>query len=160
MAKELRHQIDHPLWRVACDAVLWLSSAALGFTFGIALGNVVRGVPIGADGYFRLPLLHVLNWYALLVGTFGFAVLVLGLLAAWSLGYPLLGFLQGAGANWLLASLVLRRRRGSTRDHVKTRWRVSDPSQKLLSHVIFIQLHFYFIHQKYYFLYFKKIFTF
>lgn len=34
-------------------------------------------------------------------------VLVLGLLAAWSLGYPLLGFLQGATSNWLLVSLVL-----------------------------------------------------
>src|SRR5262249_47260192 len=30
------------------------------------------------------------------------AVLVLGLTAAWSIGYPLLGFLQGAHSNWLL----------------------------------------------------------
>jgi uncharacterized membrane protein len=35
------------------------------------------------------------------------AVLVLGLLTAWLGGYPLLGFLQGASANWLLASLLL-----------------------------------------------------
>jgi hypothetical protein len=35
------------------------------------------------------------------------AVLVLGLLAAWLGGHPLLGVLQGARANWLLASLVL-----------------------------------------------------
>jgi uncharacterized membrane protein len=34
-------------------------------------------------------------------------VLVLGLLAAWLGGYPLLGMLQGASTNWLLASLVL-----------------------------------------------------
>lgn len=34
-------------------------------------------------------------------------VLLLGLLAAWGLGYPLLGFLQGGSANWLLVSLVL-----------------------------------------------------
>jgi uncharacterized membrane protein len=35
------------------------------------------------------------------------AVLVLGLLAAWLGGYPLLGALQGARTNWLLLSLVL-----------------------------------------------------
>jgi hypothetical protein len=35
------------------------------------------------------------------------AVLVLGLLAAWLGGHPLLGALQGARANWLLASLAL-----------------------------------------------------
>src|SRR4051794_28074624 len=35
------------------------------------------------------------------------AVLVLGLLAAWLGRHPLLGVLQGARANWLLASLVL-----------------------------------------------------
>jgi hypothetical protein len=35
------------------------------------------------------------------------AVLVLGLLAAWLGGHPLLGVLQGARANWLLVSLAL-----------------------------------------------------
>jgi uncharacterized membrane protein len=34
-------------------------------------------------------------------------VFVLGLLTAWSAGFPLLGFLQGSSTNWLLASLVL-----------------------------------------------------
>ena len=34
-------------------------------------------------------------------------VIVLGLLTAWSLGFPLLGFLQGGSTNWLLTSLVL-----------------------------------------------------
>ena len=75
LALELRHQVDHPLWRTACDAVFSLSSAALALVFGIALGNVVRGVPLGPDGYFGLPLFHILNWYALLVGVFGLVVL-------------------------------------------------------------------------------------
>jgi hypothetical protein len=35
------------------------------------------------------------------------AVLVLGLLTAWLQGQPILGFLQGATTNWLLASLAL-----------------------------------------------------
>jgi cytochrome bd ubiquinol oxidase subunit II len=72
---ELRHQFENPLWRTACDTVFWLSSAALALVFGVALGNVVRGVPLGPDGYFHLALFHILNWYALLIGLFGLVVL-------------------------------------------------------------------------------------
>jgi cytochrome d ubiquinol oxidase subunit II len=72
---ELRRQIDHPLWHIACDTVFWVSSAALALVFGVALGNVVRGVPLGPDGYFHLPLFSILNWYALLVGAFGLVAL-------------------------------------------------------------------------------------
>jgi cytochrome d ubiquinol oxidase subunit II len=73
---EFRHQFENPLWRTACDTVFWLSSAALALMFGVALGNVVRGVPLGADGYFRMPLFDLLNWYGLLIGLFGLVVLV------------------------------------------------------------------------------------
>jgi cytochrome bd ubiquinol oxidase subunit II len=75
LALELRHQLDNPLWRGACDAVFSLSSAGLALVFGVALGNVVRGVPLGPDGYFHLPLFQILNWYSLLVGVFGLVVL-------------------------------------------------------------------------------------
>jgi cytochrome d ubiquinol oxidase subunit II len=73
---EFRHHFGNPLWRTACDTVFWLSSAALAFMFGVALGNVVRGVPLGPDGYFRAPLFDLLNWYGLLIGLFGLVVLV------------------------------------------------------------------------------------
>jgi cytochrome d ubiquinol oxidase subunit II len=75
LALELRHQLEHPLWHQACDVIYWLASAALAFVLGVALGNVVRGVPLGAGGYFHLTLFHILNWYALLVGLL--AVLVM-----------------------------------------------------------------------------------
>jgi cytochrome bd ubiquinol oxidase subunit II len=75
LALELRHQLDNPLWRSACDVVFSLSSAALALVFGVALGNVVRGVPLTASGYFSLPLFNTLNWYALLIGVFGLVVL-------------------------------------------------------------------------------------
>jgi len=101
LALELRHQIDHPLWRTACDTVFSLSSAALALVFGVALGNVVRGVPLGADGYFSLSLFHILNWYALLVGVFGLVVL-----AAHGARFVVL---RGAGAVATRAALWARR---------------------------------------------------
>jgi cytochrome d ubiquinol oxidase subunit II len=73
---ELRDEVDHPLWRTACDTVFWVASACLALVFGVALGNVVRGVPLGPDGYFHLPLFAILNPYALLVGAFGLVVVV------------------------------------------------------------------------------------
>jgi cytochrome d ubiquinol oxidase subunit II len=99
---EFRHQLDNPLWRIACDTVFWLSSGALAFMFGVALGNVVRGVPLGPDGYFRAPLFELLNWYGLLIGLFGLVVLVAhgaNFLAARASG-PLAARAQGV-ASWL-----------------------------------------------------------
>ncbi len=75
LALELRHQLDNPLWKGACDAVFALASAALALVFGVALGNVVRGVPLNPNGYFSLPLFNTLNGYALLIGLFGLIVL-------------------------------------------------------------------------------------
>src|SRR4051812_22225260 len=75
LALELRHQIHNPLWQSACDAVFCLASGGLAFVFGVALGNIVRGVPLDAEGFFHLSLFETLNWYALLVGLFGFVVL-------------------------------------------------------------------------------------
>jgi len=56
IAIEFRHQIDSPLWKPAWDVVFTLSSGALALFFGVALGNVARGVPIGPDGTFFEPL--------------------------------------------------------------------------------------------------------
>jgi cytochrome bd ubiquinol oxidase subunit II len=75
LALELRHHVDHPLWHQACDAVFCIASAALAFVLGVALGNVVRGVPIGSDGFFQLTLFHILNWYAILVGLLALLVI-------------------------------------------------------------------------------------
>jgi cytochrome d ubiquinol oxidase subunit II len=75
LSLELRHQSENPLWHTACDTVFWLCSAGLAFMFGVALGNVVRGVPLGPDGYFKEPLFALLNWYGALIGLFGLVVL-------------------------------------------------------------------------------------
>lgn len=83
---ELRGHSSDPLWRTLFEALFCLSSALLAFFFGAALGNVVRGVPIGPDGYFFLPLWTnfrtgvnpgILDWYTILGGILALTALSL-----------------------------------------------------------------------------------
>lgn len=74
---ELRHQMDHPMWHSLWDFAFSVSSILLTIFFGAALGNVIRGVPLNADGYFFEPLWTdwrvgtqngILDWYTVLAG--------------------------------------------------------------------------------------------
>ena len=49
---EFRGQWANPLWRAFFDAAFAVSSTLLAFVLGVSLGNVVRGVPLDADGAF------------------------------------------------------------------------------------------------------------
>jgi len=77
LAIELRDHVDNAVWRPFWDTAFAGASLLLAFVFGVALGNVVRGVPLDADGRFFAPLWTdlrvgdapgVLDWYTVLVG--------------------------------------------------------------------------------------------
>jgi cytochrome d ubiquinol oxidase subunit II len=77
IAIEFRTHSDAPLWKPLWDAIFGGASALLALVFGVALGNIVRGVPLDANGYFFLPLWTdfrvgarpgAIDWYTLLVG--------------------------------------------------------------------------------------------
>ncbi|MGB9234407.1 MAG: cytochrome d ubiquinol oxidase subunit II [Terriglobales bacterium] len=74
---EFRVHIDNSIWRDLFDVVFALSSILLCVFLGAALGNVVRGVPLDATGYFFEPLwtnfklgpqTGILDWYTILTG--------------------------------------------------------------------------------------------
>ena len=74
---ELRAHMNNPVWQGFFDVIFSVSSALLAIFFGAALGNVIRGVPLGADGYFfealwtdfRLgPHPGILDWYTVMAG--------------------------------------------------------------------------------------------
>lgn len=99
---ELRHKVEHPLWEELTDGLFFVSSLLLALFLGVALGNVIRGVPLDADGEFFAPLftdlgvrapVGVLDAYTLLVGAT--TVLVLA----------------HHGARWLAARVPLVRAR-------------------------------------------------
>jgi cytochrome d ubiquinol oxidase subunit II len=81
---ELRHHVDNRVWKPFWDTVFSGASLLLAVFFGAALGNVVRGVPLDAQGYFFTPLWTsfgpgpepgVLDWYTVSVGVTALAAL-------------------------------------------------------------------------------------
>lgn len=95
---EFRSKLENPLWRSLFDAGFWLGSFAIALLLGVALGNVLRGLPIGADGTFQGTFALVLNPYALLTG-----LLSLGTLAWHGANYLRIkteGTLQERARTW------------------------------------------------------------
>jgi cytochrome d ubiquinol oxidase subunit II len=77
IALEFRHHITDPLWQGAWDVVFSVSSLLLALLYGVAVGNVVTGVPIDEHGYFQGLFGWMLNPYALIMGLFSVALLML-----------------------------------------------------------------------------------
>ncbi len=81
---EFRSHQRNPLWREFWDTVFSLASVLLAVVFGTALGNLVRGVALNADGLPGMPLFTnfqpgrepgLFDWYTTLVGVFTLAAL-------------------------------------------------------------------------------------
>jgi cytochrome bd ubiquinol oxidase subunit II len=75
IAIEFRHHVADPLWRAAWDVIFCISSLLLAVLYGVAVGNVVTGVPINDQGYFQGLFEWMLNPYALLMGLFSLVIL-------------------------------------------------------------------------------------
>jgi cytochrome d ubiquinol oxidase subunit II len=81
---EFRSHEPNALWHSFWDGAFALSSVLMTIILGAALGNMVRGVPLEANGFFAGPLFTnflpgshpgVLDWYTVLVGVFALVVL-------------------------------------------------------------------------------------
>lgn len=87
LALELRAHMPGTVWAELWDGAFFVGSALLAVFYGVALGNVVRGVPLDAQGNFFEPLWTdfnptsatpgVLDWYTILVGSLALPALVL-----------------------------------------------------------------------------------
>jgi len=82
---EFRTHIQDRVWQGFFDTIFGLSSILLAIFFGAALGNVVRGVPLNAEGYFFEPLWTnwrvgvqngILDWYTVMCGVVALVTLV------------------------------------------------------------------------------------
>jgi len=82
---EFRAHMENPVWLGFFDVIFCVSSALLAVFFGAALANVIRGVPLGPDGYFFEALWTnfrpgpnpgILDWYTVLAGVVALVTLV------------------------------------------------------------------------------------
>ncbi|HEX8718467.1 MAG TPA: cytochrome d ubiquinol oxidase subunit II [Gemmatimonadaceae bacterium] len=85
VAIEFRGHVQNDLWRAFWDRGFSAGSILLAIFFGVALGNLLRGVPLGSSGWFALTLFTdfsarapqgILDWYTILVALFALIVLM------------------------------------------------------------------------------------
>jgi cytochrome d ubiquinol oxidase subunit II len=111
VALEFRAKEESSSWRQGWDTAFFLGSLMSALLFGVAFGNIFRGLPVDAQGYHG-TLLSLLNPYALWTGLF-FVLMFLIHGALWlalknegDLGMRALRFVQ-TGWPFLLVSAVI-----------------------------------------------------
>ncbi len=108
---EFRGRLANSLWSQAFNVVFSLSSAALAIVYGVALGNVISGVPLNAQGYYQGLFAWMLNPYALLMGLFSLVLLTLH--GAYYLVWKTTGVVQDRARRaaarlwWLVIALII-----------------------------------------------------
>lgn len=79
VAIEIRAHSRDPLWREGWDFIFACANLLLALLIGVALGNVIRGVPLDSAGNFTLPFftdfrpwgrVGILDWYTVSIGIF------------------------------------------------------------------------------------------
>lgn len=100
---EFRHRDEK--WARVWDAGFFVGSLLPALLAGVALGNVIRGVPLDANGDYTGTFLELLNPYSLLIGVTGLALFVTHG-AAW-LTHKTEGELQARAARARVAGFLL-----------------------------------------------------
>jgi cytochrome d ubiquinol oxidase subunit II len=68
VAIEFRSKQPALWWRNLWDRAFSIASMLIAFLMGVAIGNIVTGIPLGADKEFTGTVLDLLNPYTLMVG--------------------------------------------------------------------------------------------
>ena len=74
---EFREQVDNARWQRFWDWAFGLGSLVPAVLYGVAIGNVVRGLPVDADAALNVSFFALLNPYSLLVGVFALVMFVM-----------------------------------------------------------------------------------
>lgn len=99
-AVEFRSKVESPSWKAWWDRAFFLGSLLASVLFGVAVGNLMRGIPIDENHVFTGSFLGLLNPFSIAVG-----VLSLFMFAMQGASYLTLkteGDLQGRAATWAL----------------------------------------------------------
>jgi cytochrome d ubiquinol oxidase subunit II len=77
VSMEFRNLLEGAAWRRAWDVAFGVGSLLPAVLLGVAVGNVLRGVPVTAEGEWAGSFLGLLNPYAILVGLVSLAFFTL-----------------------------------------------------------------------------------
>lgn len=76
VSMEFRGKVESAAWRRAWDWGFGVGSLLPALLFGVAVGNLLRGVPLTGDGEFAGTFWGLLNPFSLLVGVLGLVMFV------------------------------------------------------------------------------------
>lgn len=102
---EFRGKSHHPLWRAVWDHAFSASSTLATFLYGVAVGNCMLGLPIGADKEFAGTVLDLLHPYPIVTGLF--AVATFAMHGSIFLYLKTEGDLQARVHNWMWTTFGL-----------------------------------------------------
>ena len=68
IAIEFRNKEESKLWKSFWDISLSVASILILLLFGVAVGNLIIGLPIADDGYFRINVFELFTPFPILVG--------------------------------------------------------------------------------------------
>lgn len=109
---EFRSKVENPRWRATWDVAFSAGSVLAALLFGVALGNVLRGIPLDANENYSGTFFGLLNPYALVIGLLAVAMVAthgaifIQLKAPGSLGERARSWAVAAGGVYLVLFLV------------------------------------------------------
>lgn len=71
VSMEFRSKVESPAWRTFWDWAFAIGSFGPALLYGVAVGNVIKGLPIQADGTLNIGFIELLNPFSLLCGVVG-----------------------------------------------------------------------------------------
>ncbi len=77
VALEFRSKEESRVWRTGWDMAFSVGSLLTALLLGVAAGNIVLGLPLGADGLYADGLIGLLNPFSLLVGLLAVAMVTM-----------------------------------------------------------------------------------
>jgi cytochrome d ubiquinol oxidase subunit II len=99
VAIEFRSKLEPSRWRSIWDVVFFVASLGIAALLGLALGDIVVGVPIDPGGNIHVTLPELLHPYALLIGLTSVAMLTMH--GAFYLNLKTEGDVQARVQRWL-----------------------------------------------------------
>lgn len=104
VAIEFRSKEPSPRWRSFWDTSFCVASVVIALLMGVALGNIVLGVPVGSDKEYAGGFINLLNPYSLILG-----VTTVALFAMHGAIYLVMkteGELQAQAKGWVKSAMI------------------------------------------------------